>query len=41
MADGTAIEWAEMSWNPIRARNIATGVVGHYCVKVSPGCKHC
>lgn len=41
MAEGTAIEWADDSWNPIRARNIATGVVGHYCVKVSPGCKHC
>lgn len=41
MSDGTAIEWAEMSWNPIRARSLATGVVGHYCVKVSPGCLHC
>jgi protein gp37 len=41
MAEGTAIEWADDSWNPIRARNIATGVVGHYCVKVSPGCKRC
>lgn len=41
MAEGTAIEWAEDSWNPIRARNKKTGVVGHYCVKVSPGCKHC
>jgi hypothetical protein len=20
---------------------IATGVLGHYCVKVSPGCKQC
>lgn len=41
MAEGTAIEWADDSWNPIRARNKATGVVGHYCVKVSPGCKNC
>lgn len=41
MAEGTAIEWAEDSWNMIRARNKETGVVGHYCVKVSPGCKKC
>ncbi len=41
MAEGTAIEWADDSWNPIRARNRATGIVGHFCIKVSPGCKHC
>jgi len=41
VAAGTAIEWADDSWNPIRARNKASGVVGHYCVKVSPGCKNC
>lgn len=41
MSQGTAIEWADDSWNPIRARNRATGVVGHYCVKVSPGCMRC
>ncbi len=41
MAEGTAIEWADDSWNPIRARNRETGVVGHYCVKISPGCKRC
>jgi protein gp37 len=41
MAEGTAIEWADDSWNPIRARNRVTGMVGHFCIKVSPGCKHC
>jgi protein gp37 len=27
--------------NPIRFRNTETGKVGHYCEKVSPGCKNC
>jgi protein gp37 len=30
MAQGSAIEWTEATWNPV------TG-----CTKVSPGCKHC
>lgn len=30
MADGSAIEWTEATWNPV------TG-----CTKVSPGCAHC
>ncbi len=30
MADRTAIEWADASWNPVRG-----------CTKVSAGCKHC
>ena len=30
MADRSAIEWTESTWNPV------TG-----CTKVSPGCKHC
>ena len=30
MSDGTAIEWTDATWNPVRG-----------CVKVSPGCKHC
>jgi protein gp37 len=41
VAEGTAIEWADDSWNPIRAKVLATGALGHYCVKVSPGCKNC
>jgi protein gp37 len=30
MSDGSAIEWTDATWNPIRG-----------CRKVSPGCKHC
>jgi len=30
MADRSAIEWTEATWNPLRG-----------CQKVSPGCKHC
>jgi len=44
----TTIEWAQNvdgtqgeTWNPIRARNIATGKVGTFCTKVSSGCTHC
>lgn len=37
----TTIEWATHTVNPIRARNKATGAVGHFCEKVSPGCKNC
>jgi protein gp37 len=37
----TTIEWTDESWNMIRARNKATGKVGHFCVKVSPGCRPC
>ncbi len=35
----TSIEWTDFSVNPIRAR--LGDRVGHYCEKVSPGCKHC
>lgn len=41
MGGRTKIEWSEYTWNPIRARNKATGGVGHFCEKVSAGCKHC
>lgn len=41
MADNTKIEWADASWNPIRARNRETGKIGHYCEHLSPGCVHC
>jgi protein gp37 len=44
----TKIEWARnasgsagSTWNPIRARAIATGKVGTYCQRISEGCKHC
>jgi protein gp37 len=39
----TPIEWTAggSTWNPIRARNVETGGVGHYCEKVSPGCANC
>lgn len=30
MSDGSAIEWTDATWNPVRG-----------CRKVSPGCKHC
>jgi len=30
MSDGSAIEWTDATWNPVRG-----------CQKVSPGCKHC
>lgn len=35
----TSIEWCTWSANPIRA-SLGAGR-GHYCEKVSPGCKHC
>lgn len=41
MSDGTKIEWAEASWNPIRARNRETGAVGWFCTHASPGCIEC
>lgn len=43
----TKIEWthrkgtAGVTWNPLRARNKKTGGVGHFCEKVSAGCKNC
>jgi protein gp37 len=43
----TPIEWVRrngepgFSVNPIRFRNLETGRVGHYCEKISPGCKFC
>lgn len=44
----TSIEWCRSldgsrghTINPIRFRNKATGKVGHFCEKVSPGCKNC
>lgn len=37
----TTIEWTEESWNPLRAKNKATGAVGHFCVHASEGCRNC
>ena len=43
----TKIEWTHragtkgVTWNPIRARNKETGGTGHFCEKVSAGCKNC
>ena len=44
----TKIEWVKdadgnqgETWNPIRARNLETGGIGHFCVHVSPGCANC
>jgi protein gp37 len=39
----TSIEWTGFTTNPIRARpkNQVGARSGHYCEKVSPGCKNC
>lgn len=37
----TTIQWTNETWNPIRARNIETGGIGHFCVKVDPACNEC
>ena len=44
----TKIEWVRNrdgtqgeTINPFRARNKATGAIGHFCEKVGPGCKNC
>ena len=40
----TTIEWCTMTVNPLRARRRDTDGrerIGHYCEKVSPGCKFC
>ena len=36
MSDGTAIEWADATWNPLK---ISTH--RWYCEKISPGCDNC
>jgi protein gp37 len=36
----TKIEWTDLTVNPFRARD-GEGHVGHYCEKISPGCKNC
>jgi protein gp37 len=37
----TSIPWCDHTINPLRARNIKTGRIGHFCMKVSPGCADC
>jgi len=47
MGDNTKIEWAQAglgrgaSWNPIRARDKASGRRGYHCTHVSEGCRFC
>ncbi len=41
MADNSQIEWTDATWNPIRARNKATGAVGWFCIHHSEGCRNC
>lgn len=41
MADGTKIEWADASLNPIRAIHRTTGKIGWHCTHVSEGCRQC
>lgn len=41
MADRSAIEWTDASWNPIRARNKKTGKVGWHCEHATTGCVNC
>ena len=41
MADNSKIEWTDASWNPIRARNVKTGMVGWFCTHASEGCRNC
>jgi len=45
MSDNTKIEWADATWNPIRARDLgpvgAGPAIGTHCEIVSPGCEHC
>lgn len=41
MADKSKIQWTDATLNMIRARNLETGGIGHFCEKVSPGCSRC
>jgi protein gp37 len=41
MSDRSAIEWCDASWNPIRARNLATGKLGWHCEHVTEACRNC
>jgi protein gp37 len=51
MADNSAIEWTDATWNPIRARRLVPGAdpgdfatvtaIGWHCEHVSEGCRNC
>ncbi len=48
MSDGTAIEWTDATWNPVRARRITIESdgsgrerIGWHCEHVSEGCRNC
>jgi protein gp37 len=41
VADKTKIEWADATWNPIRARSKVDGQAGWFCEHVSEGCRNC
>lgn len=41
MSDGTAIQWASATANPIRARGNEDGKQGWICTRVSPACTNC
>jgi protein gp37 len=42
MGDRTKIEWADASWNPIRARlKEQMAVIGSHCEIITPGCQNC
>lgn len=37
----SSIEWTEFTTNPFRVPSPTREISGHYCEKVSPGCKNC
>jgi protein gp37 len=41
MGAKSKIEWTDASWNPIRARDKATGRIGWHCEHVSEACRNC
>lgn len=41
MSQATSIEWCDVSSNPVKFRDAATGKDVWACVKHSPGCKNC
>ena len=47
--NATKIEWTDLTWNPVRARNTRHDArfpdepsrTGTFCTRISPGCKNC